>query len=71
MRCQLACPVNRKQINNIVDGPSFSNEETNLLINGTAMADLQESLRSKLVRIALDDSGLVTARNLKFIIDNA
>jgi len=33
MRCQFVCPVNKPYLNKIMEGPSFSEEETSLILN--------------------------------------
>jgi formate hydrogenlyase subunit 6/NADH:ubiquinone oxidoreductase subunit I len=35
MRCQFVCPVNKPYLDNIVAGPSLSEEETGLILNNT------------------------------------
>jgi len=48
MRCQFVCPVNKPYLDNIVAGPSFSEEETDLLLNKTTLGNLAQSTRQKL-----------------------
>jgi len=48
MRCQFACPVNKSYLDNIVVGPSFSEEETGLILNKTPLEDLSPETRQKL-----------------------
>jgi epoxyqueuosine reductase len=68
MRCQLSCPVNRKQINNVVRGPQFSEEETALLLRRPSWTAMPEDTRRKLASIAMDDSYDVLARNLNALV---
>lgn len=48
MRCQFVCPVNKPYLDNIVAGPSFSEEETGLILNRTPLEDLSPVTRQKL-----------------------
>ena len=48
MRCQFVCPVNKSYFNNIVAGPSFSEEETGLILNKTSLENLSPATRHKL-----------------------
>ncbi len=69
LHCQKVCPANEKVINWIEPGPSFSEEETKLLLNGTTVENLPEETRSK-----VDEHGLgyylsVYPRNLGVILN--
>ena len=68
MRCQLVCPVNRDQLNRIVPGVAFSEEETAHLLQKSPWNTLSDETRRKLTEIALDDSYEVLARNLEVLI---
>ena len=68
MRCQLVCPVNRDQLNKIVPGVAFSEEETARLLQKTPWNTLSDEIRRKLTEIAMDDSYEVLARNLEVLI---
>jgi len=48
MRCQFVCPVNKPYLHNIVAGPSFSEEETGLILNKTPLEELSPEIRQKL-----------------------
>ena len=48
MRCQFVCPVNKPYLDNIAAGPSFSEEETGLIMNKTPLEDLSPATRQKL-----------------------
>ncbi len=47
-RCQFVCPVNKPYLDNIVVGPSFSEEETSLILNKTRLENLAQGTRQKL-----------------------
>lgn len=70
MRCQLVCPINKKQLDKIVPGPQFSEEETDLLLRKPPLDKLPEETRRKLTSIAMDDLYDVFARNLDVLIKN-
>ena len=48
MRCQFVCPVNKPYLDNIGAGPSFSEEETGLILNKTPLENLSPATRQKL-----------------------
>ena len=48
MRCQFVCPVNRPYLRKIVAGPSFSEEETGLILNRTPLEKLPPETQQKL-----------------------
>ena len=47
-RCQFVCPVNKSYLRKIVAGPSFSEEETGLILNKTPLENLSQETRQKL-----------------------
>jgi epoxyqueuosine reductase len=48
MRCQSACPVNKPYLKNIVNGPSFSEAETEMIINNIPWEQLSSRVQHKL-----------------------
>jgi epoxyqueuosine reductase len=48
MCCQRVCPANKPYLKNIIAGPSFSGEETNLILNKTPWEHLSPETRKKL-----------------------
>jgi len=67
MGCQFVCPVNKPYLRKIVAGPSFSVEETGLILNKTPWENLSPKTRQK-----LDISDGVyprLARNLSALIE--
>lgn len=48
MRCQFVCPVNKSYLNKIVAGPSFSEEETSLILRQTPWEALPTETHHKL-----------------------
>jgi len=69
MVCQRACPYNRDFKNTIVDGATFSEEETEYLLKGKYSGRKAANLRGKLARAGLDLS--VFPRNLKVLLDRS
>jgi epoxyqueuosine reductase len=70
MRCQLVCPVNKKLLNRIATGPTFSEEETDLILKGTLVEKLGSETRQKLDKMVHDEIYPVMARNLRALIEN-
>ena len=48
MRCQFVCPVDKPYLDQIVEGPSFSEEETSLILEQTPWEGLSQEIRHKL-----------------------
>ena len=48
MRCQFVCPLNEPYLNNIVEGPVFSEVETGLILNRTPWENLSTKTRQEL-----------------------
>ncbi len=69
MHCQKVCPANKKVINWIEPGPTFSEEETKLLVSGTTVENLPDETRSKVKEHNLDYYLFVYPRNLGVILD--
>ncbi|MBA7714894.1 hypothetical protein ES703_123926 [subsurface metagenome] len=67
MRCQFVCPVNKPYLDNIVAGPSFSEEEADLILNKTPSENLSQETRQKL-QIS-DGVYPLLARNLSALIE--
>lgn len=67
MSCQLCCPVNKTLIS-IEDGLNFSEEETELLLNGVPEEQLPDELKMKLQRMCITDYYDVLPRNLRVLI---
>jgi epoxyqueuosine reductase len=68
MRCQLACPENRKFVGKKETGESFSEEETEMILRNVPYDVLPDKLISKLKRLNMDGYYSVLSRNLKVIM---
>jgi epoxyqueuosine reductase len=73
MHCQLACPVDKPHFLKVVDGPTFSEEETDLILSGISSDKLPEPTRAKLPNLGYGSPGwdVLLARNLRVLIDRA
>lgn len=67
MSCQFACPMDKTYLHNIMDGPSFSEEETSHMLYKTPWEELFPETRQKLK----DVYGIypLLARNLSALIE--
>jgi len=64
MRCQRACPVDKKFIGWIGEEEEFSEEETHLLLDGTSRDKLPEETLRKLTHLDILDDLDILPRNL-------
>jgi epoxyqueuosine reductase len=68
MMCQEICPANRDVANWEVEGPTFSEEETNTILKGTPKDELPATVSEKLRQVDLLDGYEVLPRNLGALI---
>ena len=68
MACQSICSANKSFVSNIIDGDSFSEEETCGILNRTPLVDLSEETRRKIEKFGIDKYPLL-ASNLSTLID--
>ena len=69
LHCQKVCPANTKIINWTEPGPTFNEEETKLLLNGTTIENLPDETKSKVEEHNLANYLFVYPRNLGVILD--
>jgi epoxyqueuosine reductase len=69
MECQQVCPVNKPFLNKIADGPDFSEEETELILNRTAVEKLDIETQRKLEHVIQDGLYPYVGRNLSVLIE--
>ena len=69
LHCQKVCPANKKVINWIEPGPTFSEEETKLLVSGTPVENLPEETKIKIKEHDLSNYLFAYPRNLGVILD--
>jgi epoxyqueuosine reductase len=63
--CQRVCPMNVKQINNFIEGISFSEEETGMLLEGKPIDTFSDDVRSKIYKLGINDWYDAIPRNLE------
>jgi epoxyqueuosine reductase len=71
MHCQRVCPENRELIKWIEEEEEFSEEETNLLLQGVTQERLPASTLGKLKRLSLTDYFSCLPRNLSVFLNKA
>lgn len=71
LKCQICCPMNRSNLTDIETGPSFSEDETMLLLHPVPSSQLPTALSQKLEQHDLTDYLDVIPRNLKSLLDGA
>jgi epoxyqueuosine reductase len=69
MSCQQVCPVNMPFLNNIADGPDFTEEETELILNRTPVEKLGIETQRKLEHMIQDGLYPYVGRNLRVLIE--
>jgi len=65
MRCQVICPQNKPYLNWVDEAARFSIDETDLLLRGTPLEQLPDTMRAKLEANDLADLLDVMPRNLR------
>ncbi|MFC1948435.1 4Fe-4S double cluster binding domain-containing protein [Chloroflexota bacterium] len=68
MSCQSICPANKSFMSNILDGDSFSEEETNAILDRIPLVELSEETRRKLEKCGIGKYPLL-ASNLSVLIE--
>ena len=68
MYCQKVCPANKKVMNWVEQGPTFTEEETKLLLSGKNVDELPEETRKKIEKHTLGNYLYVYPRNLGVIL---
>jgi epoxyqueuosine reductase len=69
LHCQRVCPENRDVLRWIEEGPEFSAEETELLVQGVAVDRLPSATAEKLEQSDLGQVVELLPRNLKVLLD--
>jgi epoxyqueuosine reductase len=71
MKCQDCCPMNRNNLLRREQGPSFSEEETTMLLHGVPSSQFPATLTQKLDDYDLADYLDVIPRNLRTLLDRS
>ncbi len=69
MICQQVCPENRKFIDWVEAREQFSEEETEIILNGVSFDQLEPYTREKLDRLSLSEDYSLMARNLGLLLN--
>jgi len=70
LRCQDICPANRKVAKDSVEGATFSDEETDMLMKASCPEDLQAGLKEKVENSGLSRLYPVLPRNIALLLNN-
>jgi epoxyqueuosine reductase len=68
MICQRSCPVNREFLDRHETGADFSEEETQMLLKGTPLAEMPQVLQDKLHQADLAGIAELLPRNLRALL---
>ena len=69
MICQKVCPANKKVMDWVETGPTFSEEETKLLVNGNPVESLPSETKTKVEEFDLASYLYVYPRNLGVLLE--
>lgn len=69
LKCQSVCPLNYEQVNNIIEGISFTEEETNMLLDGIPVNTFSEELKTKTHLLGINEWYEAIPRNLKTLFE--
>jgi hypothetical protein len=69
MVCQDVCPVDNEFKNWIVDGETFSEEETHKILTGVPIENLPNAMITKLKKLYLVHDYALLQRNLRVLLD--
>lgn len=67
--CQSTCPMNYKQVDNIIESISFTEEETNMLLDGNPIDTFSKELKTKVYMLGIDEWNEAIPRNLKTLFE--
>lgn len=68
MRCQIVCPINKNQINNIEDLSEFDENETKMILSKAPLSEFSDTTYKKLDLINFIEYYNILARNLNVLI---
>ena len=67
--CQRICPMNYKQKEDVIESISFTEEETNMLLNGKPIDTFSEEFKTKIYMLGIDEWYEAIPRNLKTLFE--
>ncbi|MBH1942100.1 4Fe-4S binding protein [Mobilitalea sibirica] len=68
--CQRVCPMNHKQLGDVLDPISFTEEETNLLLKGESLTSFSEEAKSKIYLLGIHEWYSAIPRNLQILFEH-
>ncbi len=67
--CQRVCPMNHRQKDDVIEGVSFTEEETEMLLTGKPINTFSKDFKSKVYMLGIDDWYAAIPRNLKTLFE--
>jgi len=67
--CQQVCPENAAVLNNVVEGPEFSESETAAILKAKSASDVSPEVLAKLKSLGLDVYMHAIARNMRVLLE--
>lgn len=67
--CQRICPMNKQEVNQIVEGISFSEEETNMLLEGKPITSFSKDAQERIHYLGMNAWYNAIPRNLKVLLE--
>lgn len=67
--CQRVCPMNREQLNNVMEDICFTEEETNMLLEGKPIDTFSEEFKAKVYMLGINEWYKAIPRNLKTLFE--
>lgn len=67
--CQRICPMNYKQIHNVIDSIVFTEEETNMLLTGKPIDTFSEEFKTKIYTLGINNWYEAIPRNLRILFE--
>lgn len=67
--CQRICPMNNSQLNKVVDDIAFTEEETNMLLEGRPIESFSEEAKAKIFMLGIDEWYEAIPRNLRMLFE--
>lgn len=69
VRCQIVCPHNRKRLNSDLETVEFTEQETDMLLEGGPLDGYTEGLKKKVKALEMEGFLSAVPRNLKVLIE--
>ncbi|MBZ9685904.1 4Fe-4S binding protein [Clostridium estertheticum] len=67
--CQRNCPMNYEQVDNVIECVSFTEEETNMLLDGKPIDTFSKEFKTKIYMLGINEWYEVIPRNLKILFE--